>query len=276
MASRFGPCRSSLSPYPNALLDLQVDSFDSPSFKEVCKAPMTAAHLEAKHCFVLNTGKVVYVWLGSSLDPSARARSTEIGTHFVSAHGEKSAQVKVVKSGLEPPIFKQHFPDWTKWVSHEFELDREGGEERDRKLEGWGGRGHWGDEANRPGRLRRVLMHLLMWCGRVMSTAVPAPPVAQPSVPQQDLEALITGSGHGQDKDQVAAEAEAASAGKLTIWLVRNFELMEWPESRYGEFFAADSFVVLNSYELSGAHHEGPFWVLLGYFLLKCSMDGGA
>ena len=87
-----------------------------------------------------------------------------------------------------------------------------------------------------------------------MATAIPKTPQKakdEAARPQQDLEAIIAASGCAESADSDSAAA-AAAAGKLTVWLVRDFKLEEWPQDRHGEFYAADSFLVLNSYQLDG------------------------
>ena len=84
-------------------------------------------------------------------------------------------------------------------------------------------------------------------------TSIPKTPQksAAPKQPQQDLAAVIAASESEESGDSDSAAA-AAAAGKLTVWLVRDFKLSSWPEERHGEFYAADSFLVLNSYDLGG------------------------
>ena len=40
-------------------------------------------------------------------------------------------------------------------------------------------------------------------------------------------------------------------SGKLEIWRVENFELVPWPQERYGEFYSGDSFVMLYTYKIN-------------------------
>ena len=88
-------------------------SGSSPVFQEV-KAPLSAASLESKQAFVVDTGRVVYVWVGSKVAAEVRLQSAAAGSEFAAKHGRGKAQVQVVKAALEPPVFKQQFPDWSK------------------------------------------------------------------------------------------------------------------------------------------------------------------
>ena len=90
-----------------------------------------------------------------------------------------------------------------------------------------------------------------------MNTAIPRVPQSPQRTltvvqPQQDLAALIAASQCQESSDSDSAASSAAAGGKLAVWLVRDFKLLEWPSERIGEFYAADSFLVLNSYQHDG------------------------
>eukprot|EP00210_Caulerpa_lentillifera_P006663 g6366.t1 len=44
-------------------------------------------------------------------------------------------------------------------------------------------------------------------------------------------------------------------SGKIEIWRIENFELASWPEDKYGQFYAGDSFLVKYTYYKSGVEN---------------------
>jgi len=203
----------SLAAQSPAVLYKMEGELPSPFFKEASQEPLSAASLEAGQALVLDTGAAIYVWLGSGVAAAVRQESLDLGAKFAASHGDKQGTIQVVKSGLEPPIFKQYFPDWA----------------------------------------------------RVMCPSVPSATSSSSlasGLQHQDLEELISQQYGAEEPTVAAAPADqAVSEGRLTIWLVKNFEMVEWPQSCHGEFYSADSFVVLNTFESNGrARHVIYFW----------------
>ncbi|XP_059151107.1 gelsolin-like protein 2 [Physella acuta] len=56
----------------------------------------------------------------------------------------------------------------------------------------------------------------------------------------------------------------AGSAPGLKIWRIEQFEVKDWPTSKYGQFYNGDSYIVLNTYkdkESDNLLHDVHFWI---------------
>jgi len=177
-------------------------------FKQLAASSPSAAQLEPSGLLVLDAGRTVYAWLGSRAGPELRNRAIGMATKFAAERkGGRAPSVQLVKSGLEPPIFRQYFADWSK----------------------------------------------------VMVSSTPTPPSASKAAPtpeKQDLGSLLDGAASAE----LDVPSPEDGVGELTVWLVRDFDLAAWPEARYGEFFAGDSFVVLHSFDLKGSRRNVVFF----------------
>uniref|UniRef100_A0A061REH4 Villin 1 n=1 Tax=Tetraselmis sp. GSL018 TaxID=582737 RepID=A0A061REH4_9CHLO len=196
-------------PQPVKLFQVEDAELEEPRFMEVAAGePLDRGMLRADGVHVLDTGAAIYVWIGSRVELGVRRRCLDIGTRFLERRGcAPIAQVKVIKSRLEPPTFKQHFLNW-------------------------------------------------MGAPPVPTEAAAAVSPMAASPPPQDLAAIVARSDNPEGE-----AAEAAALGKATVWLVRDFDLLEWPEDRLGEFYDGDSFVILNAYDFRGSvRHIVYFW----------------
>ncbi|KAH6911568.1 fragmin60, partial [Coprinopsis sp. MPI-PUGE-AT-0042] len=62
-----------------------------------------------------------------------------------------------------------------------------------------------------------------------------------------DLEKRVRENAGNEEPAWTSAGTEAG----LRIWRVEKFQLVEWPESRYGTFYSGDSYIILNTYKPS-------------------------
>lgn len=70
---------------------------------------------------------------------------------------------------------------------------------------------------------------------------------ADPSKPKFEKKGFDVKGMHTQGARDAYIMPDDGS-GKLQIWRVENFELVAWPEARYGEFYSGDSFVLFYTY----------------------------
>lgn len=85
----------------------------------------------------------------------------------------------------------------------------------------------------------------------------------------KDSNMAMFGSDTEKQVKKESAEAEPAWAGAgaapgLKIWRVVNFEIQDWPEEDYGEFYNGDSYIILNTFQEDDSealHHDVHFWI---------------
>eukprot|EP00761_Pharyngomonas_kirbyi_P003462 gb/GECH01003466.1/.p1 GENE.gb/GECH01003466.1/~~gb/GECH01003466.1/.p1 ORF type:complete len:376 (+),score=118.73 gb/GECH01003466.1/:1-1128(+) len=76
----------------------------------------------------------------------------------------------------------------------------------------------------------------------------------------------------GEEERQARIEAAKTEeqwegAGKepgLKIWRIENFQVVAWPEEEYGQFYAGDSYIVLNTYKKEDSdllHYDVHYWL---------------
>ncbi|KAJ6441401.1 actin-binding protein Fragmin [Purpureocillium lavendulum] len=51
-------------------------------------------------------------------------------------------------------------------------------------------------------------------------------------------------------------DGRVAAAAGLRVWRIEDFQVVAWPEARYGEFYDGDSYIVLYSYKLGGSNTD--------------------
>lgn len=71
----------------------------------------------------------------------------------------------------------------------------------------------------------------------------------------EDSNIALLGSDLEKEVRKTAAETVeaykgAGQAAGITIWRIENFQVVAWPEKQYGSFYAGDSYIVLNTYEV--------------------------
>ncbi|XP_076468665.1 gelsolin-like protein 2 isoform X2 [Babylonia areolata] len=77
------------------------------------------------------------------------------------------------------------------------------------------------------------------------------------------------GSDEEKQVKKESAEQEPAWQGAgqepgLKIWRIEQFEVKDWPEEDYGEFYNGDSYIILNTYkdeESEELYHDVHFWI---------------
>jgi len=88
-------------------------------------------------------------------------------------------------------------------------------------------------------------------------------------VPLKDSNCARIGSDEDKDARKKAAMTENAWKGAgtqagLKVWRIENFQVVPWPEDRYGEFMMADSYIVLSTTEEPDSGkllHDIHFWL---------------
>ncbi|KAL8589377.1 hypothetical protein ACOMHN_021529 [Nucella lapillus] len=67
-----------------------------------------------------------------------------------------------------------------------------------------------------------------------------------------------------ESAEQEPAWQGAGQAPGLKIWRIVQFEVKDWPEEDYGEFYNGDSYIILNTYkddETEELNHDVHFWI---------------
>ncbi|KAL8581961.1 hypothetical protein ACOMHN_027943 [Nucella lapillus] len=85
----------------------------------------------------------------------------------------------------------------------------------------------------------------------------------------KDSNLALFGSDTEKEVKKESAEQEPAWQGAgqepgLKIWRVENFEVKDWPEEDYGEFYNGDSYIILNTYKVEDSEelcHDVHFWI---------------
>lgn len=65
---------------------------------------------------------------------------------------------------------------------------------------------------------------------------------------QVDVAALIQGATAEATRQMSIDDG----SGSVKVWRVEDFKLVDWPEDKYGHFYAGDSYVIKYSYVKSG------------------------
>nr|KAG5706035.1 hypothetical protein BaRGS_028144 [Batillaria attramentaria] len=85
----------------------------------------------------------------------------------------------------------------------------------------------------------------------------------------KDSNLALFGSDTEKEVKKESAEQEPAWQGAgqepgLKVWRIENFEVKDWPEDDYGEFFNGDSYIILNTYkdeETEELNYDVHFWI---------------
>ena len=60
-----------------------------------------------------------------------------------------------------------------------------------------------------------------------------------------DITAMVLGHSGKASQELIV---EDSSRGQVKVWRVEDFDLKAWPEDKYGEFLAGDSYVIQYTY----------------------------
>eukprot|EP01023_Acetabularia_acetabulum_P035871 TRINITY_DN3388_c0_g1_i10.p1 TRINITY_DN3388_c0_g1~~TRINITY_DN3388_c0_g1_i10.p1 ORF type:complete len:596 (+),score=158.97 TRINITY_DN3388_c0_g1_i10:132-1919(+) len=82
------------------------------------------------------------------------------------------------------------------------------------------------------------------------ATGAAPPPDAEP-----DMEAVVEGRTGAATTDGPKLNLDEMRGGTTKIWRVEDFDKVEWPEDKYGQFYAGDCFLVLYTY-VNGANKQ--------------------
>lgn len=85
----------------------------------------------------------------------------------------------------------------------------------------------------------------------------------------KDTNMALFGSDTEKQVKKESAEQEPAWQGAgqepgLKIWRIEQFEVKDWPEEEYGEFYNGDSYIILNTYkdeETDELNYDVHFWI---------------
>ncbi|KAG7343872.1 gelosin/severin like protein [Nitzschia inconspicua] len=85
----------------------------------------------------------------------------------------------------------------------------------------------------------------------------------------KDTNLALIGSEIDRKVKAAAAEIETAWDGVgqeegIRVWRIENFQVKEWPQDQYGEFFRGDSYIVLKSYRTKNSNalkHDVHIWI---------------
>ncbi|XP_076447812.1 gelsolin-like protein 2 isoform X2 [Babylonia areolata] len=85
----------------------------------------------------------------------------------------------------------------------------------------------------------------------------------------KDTNLALFGSDTEKEVKKESAEQEPAWQGAgqevgLKIWRIEKFEVKDWPEEDYGEFYNGDSYIILNTYkdeETEELNYDVHFWI---------------
>eukprot|EP00735_Rhodelphis_limneticus_P008798 TRINITY_DN2282_c0_g1::TRINITY_DN2282_c0_g1_i1::g.6847::m.6847 TRINITY_DN2282_c0_g1::TRINITY_DN2282_c0_g1_i1::g.6847 ORF type:complete len:944 (-),score=398.86,sp/P02640/VILI_CHICK/39.83/3e-174,sp/P02640/VILI_CHICK/32.63/2e-39,sp/P02640/VILI_CHICK/28.42/2e-32,Gelsolin/PF00626.17/1.1e-18,Gelsolin/PF00626.17/1.8e-16,Gelsolin/PF00626.17/1e-09,Gelsolin/PF00626.17/6.1e-17,Gelsolin/PF00626.17/2.5e-07,Gelsolin/PF00626.17/1.7e-10,VHP/PF02209.14/9.4e+03,VHP/PF02209.14/2.6e-14 TRINITY_DN2282_c0_g1_i1:633- len=68
---------------------------------------------------------------------------------------------------------------------------------------------------------------------------------------KEDVDVGAVFKGSAQEQERMVDDG----TGKMKVWRIENFQKVEWPQEKYGQFYAGDSFIVLYSY-MKGSKEE--------------------
>lgn len=85
----------------------------------------------------------------------------------------------------------------------------------------------------------------------------------------KDSNMALFGSDTEKQVKKESAQGEPAWAGSgeavgLKIWRIEKFEVKDWPEEDYGEFYSGDSYIILNTYKQGDSDallYDVHFWI---------------
>eukprot|EP01024_Parvocaulis_polyphysoides_P040084 TRINITY_DN3640_c0_g4_i2.p1 TRINITY_DN3640_c0_g4~~TRINITY_DN3640_c0_g4_i2.p1 ORF type:complete len:918 (-),score=215.37 TRINITY_DN3640_c0_g4_i2:1688-4390(-) len=181
--------------------------FDAGAATEITDRPLSEQMLQEDGSFFLIAAGQVFVWVGSGVDSSNKPKAMQGAQELLKTDDELPTDlpVKMVKQGLERPLFKQNFPDW-------------------------------GTAAFLKQMEKRALT-----VGHANGAA--PPPDAEP-----DMEAVVEGNTGAPANEGPKLNLDEMAGGTTKIWRVEDFEKVEWPEEKYGQFYSGDCFLVLYTY----------------------------
>eukprot|EP00798_Chlamydomonas_sp_ICE-L_P013324 gene13324-19163_t len=200
-------------------------------------SPLSRDQLTTEAQFGLVAAGCVWVWTGAGAPAGAKAAAFGTGAKLAQSLGMSSnTVVKCIKERFEPGLFTTYFPDWSRG------------------------------------------MYLAMLEARA-NGQTGASPATSASV--ADLDTVVSGMLEGAEEDAMAVQAATQKRmkaygveGSLKVWLVRDSRLLEVPEDEGGEFYGADSYVVLYSYQTGSGQQSNVVYFWLGRH--SSNIEGGS
>eukprot|EP00727_Mastigamoeba_balamuthi_P007848 m51a1_g3684 hypothetical protein (920) ;mRNA; r:324474-327923 len=195
--------------------------------------------LHANMAYVVDAGAELYVWVGKCADADQRKLAMLVAKKLRAQEGRKAwAYVMRVLQGAEPMIMKEKFCGF-------------------------------------PGML--PINGMMELTGNVAS-ATPQKSVGElvaamqaEALHEYEAEEAAPAAAEGEQREQrdAAASASAAAAGRtieddgtgtLRVWKIGEYELVEYPQELYGQFWSGESYVMAYTYTRNRDYHIVYFW----------------
>lgn len=81
--------------------------------KKVGEKPLEQSMLDSDDCFILDTGAIVFVWIGKGCTPQERRESMNIADKFLKSKNRPQwTKIQRIIQGTEPGAFTQYFVKW--------------------------------------------------------------------------------------------------------------------------------------------------------------------